>query len=69
MKEQGEEMKAAVGEKKPTFIIKVQYRQNASWQGTIKWLEGNVEKGFRSTLELIKLMDSAIGTEDGASWE
>ena len=69
MREQGEQGREAVGEKKPTFIIKVQYRQNASWQGTIKWVEGNVEKGFRSTLELIKLMDRAIGTEDGTSWE
>lgn len=53
----------------PTFIIKVQYRQNASWQGTIKWVEGNVERRFRSTLELIKLMDDAISDQDDTGWE
>ena len=56
-------------ETKPTFVIKVQYRQNASWQGTIKWLEGNVEKQFRSALELIKLMDSVIERNDTTGWE
>ena len=49
---------------KPTFIIKVQYRQNTSWQGTIKWVENDVEKTFRSTLELIRLMDSAIEKDE-----
>jgi len=48
----------------PTFIIKIKYRQNASWQGTIHWVEGDTTKNFRSTLELIRLMDSAIGGED-----
>lgn len=53
---------------KPTFIVNVMYRQNASWQGTIKWVDTGVERSFRSTLEMLKLMDSAIG-EDGASWD
>ena len=48
----------------PTFMVKVQYRQNASWQGTIRWLEGNVEKPFRSTLELIKLMDNVVSGQE-----
>lgn len=47
-------------DEKPTFIINVQYRQNASWQGTVRWVEGDVEKRFRSMLELIKLMDSVV---------
>ncbi len=50
--------------KTPTFVINVQYRQNASWQGTIRWVEGGIEKRFRSTLELIRLMDSVIGDND-----
>jgi hypothetical protein len=52
---------------KPTFIVNVQYRQNASWQGTIKWVEGDIEKRFRSTLELIRLMDSVVG-ENNTEW-
>ena len=43
-----------------TFKIKVLFRQGASWQGKIHWLEENAETSFRSALELIKLMDSAL---------
>ncbi|MDL2327406.1 hypothetical protein LJC64_01940 [Ruminococcaceae bacterium OttesenSCG-928-A11] len=43
-----------------TFVVHVQFRQNATWQGTIKWAGQNEEKRFRSTLELLKIMDSAI---------
>ena len=42
-----------------TFSIKILFRQNASWQGTITWLEGKAEESFRSVLELIYLMNSA----------
>lgn len=45
--------------KKATFIVKVQYRQNATWQGQVVWVEKNQTKQFRSALELIKLIDSA----------
>ena len=43
-----------------TFAIKVLFRQNASWQGSLTWLEGGCEQSFRSVLELILLMDSAL---------
>lgn len=56
-----------VKDREPTFIVRVKYRQNASWQGTLDWLEGGKSKNFRSTLELIKLMDSAMGGEQ-AEW-
>lgn len=42
------------------FIVNVQFRQNASWQGTVKWAEQNQEVRFRSTLELLKIMDGAL---------
>ena len=45
---------------KGTFIIQVQYRQNSSWQGKIVWVEKNETQHFRSALEMIKLMDSAL---------
>ena len=45
---------------KATFIVQVQYRQNATWQGNVVWAERNEKKPFRSALELIKLMDSAL---------
>ena len=31
---------------------------------TIRWLEGNVEKPFRSALELIKLMDNVVSGQE-----
>ena len=54
-----------------TFVGHVQFRQNATWQGTIQWVESNKTQNFRSTLEMIKLIDEAL--DDGAnmkiSWE
>ena len=44
------------------FIIQVKFRQNATWQGTICWVEKNKTQNFRSELEMIKLMDEAISS-------
>lgn len=49
-----------------TFAVRVLFRQNASWQGSILWVEGDREESFRSVLELIFLLDSAAGAEGGA---
>ena len=43
-----------------TFYLRVIFRQNASWQGSVTWLEENREESFRSALELIWLIDSAL---------
>ena len=43
-----------------TFSVRVLFRQNASWQGSVTWLEGRREESFRSVLELVLLMDSAL---------
>ena len=43
-----------------TFSVNILYRQNASWQGTITWLEEKVTQHFRSVLELIYLVDNAL---------
>lgn len=43
-----------------TFKVDVLFRQRASWQGVICWMEKNREECFRSVLELITLMDSAL---------
>ena len=45
---------------KATFIVHVQYRQNATWQGNIYWIERDVTRTFRSALEFLKLLDSTI---------
>ncbi len=43
-----------------TFAVRILFRQNASWQGALTWLEGKQEQSFRSVLELILLMGSAL---------
>lgn len=43
-----------------TFALQVLFRQNASWQGAIQWLEGRSEETFRSVLELLHLLDSVL---------
>ena len=45
-----------------TFIIRVQHRQNSSWQGRITWMEEDKTIQFRSTWEMIKLIESAVDT-------
>lgn len=46
-----------------TFYLKVLFRQNASWQGTVRWVETGQEESFRSVLELLLLMDSAASSQ------
>lgn len=43
-----------------TFVIHVHYHQNSTWQGKIVWAEAKQSTCFRSALEMIKLMDSAV---------
>lgn len=56
---------------KVTFIVNVQYRQNATWQGSITWVEQNRTQHFRSTFEMMQLMDEAAhqGEANIISWE
>ena len=45
-----------------TFIVRVQHRQNSSWQGRITWMEQDRTIQFRSVWEMIKLIESAVNT-------
>ena len=47
-----------------TFSLRVLFRQDTSWQGSVAWLEGEREETFRSVLELLLLMDSALMLEE-----
>lgn len=42
------------------FVIQIDRCENATWQGSILWTEKNVTQQFRSALELLKLVDSAV---------
>lgn len=50
--------------KQATFAVRVLFRQNATWQGSVTWLEGRQEQSFRSALELIFLISSALGNKE-----
>lgn len=59
-----------------TFIVRVQHRQNSSWQGRLTWMEQDQTVNFRSIWEMIKLIESAVDTvstaedeEEEASWD
>jgi hypothetical protein len=43
-----------------TFKVNVLFRQNASWQGSVQWVERESESQFRSVLELVMLIDSVL---------
>ena len=43
-----------------TFIIRVQHRQNSSWQGRITWVEEDKTLYFRSVWEMMKLIEEAM---------
>ena len=45
-----------------TFIVRVQHRQNSSWQGRITWMEHDKTISFRSVWEMVKLIENALDT-------
>lgn len=45
------------------FVIRILNTQNATWQGTVTWTDGKRTEAFRSALELIRLIDSAVTEE------
>ena len=47
-----------------SFVVTVRSQENHTWQGTVSWVEGKKQENFRSVLELLKLMDSAILSDD-----
>lgn len=47
--------------KRATFVVRLLFRQHASWQGSVIWLEGKGEQNFRSVLELVLLLNNALG--------
>lgn len=45
---------------KNNFIVQITHQQNATWQGTVTWVDRGQTERFRSVLELIRLIDSAV---------
>ncbi len=45
---------------KATFILHLQFSKNDSWQGTVQWIEKRETLKFRSALELMQILNSAL---------
>ena len=54
--------------KKKTFIVEIQDTQHDSWQGSIEWVQGQKKQAFRSTMELLRLIDSVTRDKD-ENWQ
>ena len=54
--------------KKQTFIVEIQDTQDDSWQGSIEWVQGQKKQAFRSTMELLRLIDSVTRDKD-ENWQ
>lgn len=54
-----------------TFLVHIKFRQNASWQGSITWVEQEKTQNFRSALEMLKLMDETRlpSVKEVVDWE
>ena len=50
---------------KATFVIQIQSCEHATWQGKLTWADTDRSISFRSALELIGLIDEAVGSDDG----
>lgn len=45
------------------FLVDIKCAQNGSWQGKVTWVSEKKTVPFRSALELLKLIDSAVEGE------
>ena len=55
--------------KMSTFAVQILFRRNASWQGNIIWLDKKQTQNFRSVLELIVLINSALEETRFSRWQ
>ena len=47
-----------------TFIVNIKCCENATWQGKVTWAQKSKTKYFRSTLELIKMLNGAMNDDN-----
>lgn len=59
---ENEKSQSASPEKIAAFTVRVMFRRNATWQGTVTWVEEDQSQHFRSVLELVCLISSAVQT-------
>lgn len=54
---------------KATFVIQVECQDNATWQGTVRWTEGDREIPFRSAMELLEIMNTVFDDGTATQWD
>lgn len=55
------------GGEKATFVVKILFREHSTWQGIIFWKERKENQVFRSFLEMMILMASAVESLEATS--
>jgi hypothetical protein len=50
----------SIHRKHDTFIVKINHSQDDTWHGEVVWADENKSVKFRSTLELLRLIDEAV---------
>lgn len=56
-------MEKTINASNQTFILEIKSTRNHTWQGTILWVQTQQKVAFRSALEAIKILDSALTAE------
>lgn len=57
-------MEKIINSNNQTFILEVKSTRNNTWQGTILWVQTQQKVAFRSALEAIKILDSALTSQE-----
>lgn len=55
--------------KKTSFLVKVDYTNNHTMQGSLHWLEENKVVRFKSMMELTELMALALPNKEPLHWD
>lgn len=50
--------------KEQTFIVQIKDTEPGTWKGTVQWVEKEKKEVFRSALELMRLMESAVEIDE-----
>lgn len=54
----------SIQSEKNKFIIQIKSKENSTWQGTVEWVEKKQVIPFRSALELMCLIESAMSDSE-----
>lgn len=45
------------------FLVTIHHQENQSWQGVIEWLDTGKKMHFRSELEMLNLISTAVAAQ------